>query len=402
MELSVKGPILVGVATLLLLTSCSRVEPESTQIRVLVDGEALRKDAAYYAKDQNVSLDEAVRRLELQDDIGKLSAKLESNEPNTFGGLWIQHKPEFKVVVNMTGSAEKVAEYARGTPFAKLVQVRKVAKALKQLEAEQRQADSAVRALGLPSESGINIFKNAAELYVLDEEELNAASNARTTINIPTGVNVTEVPTFSSDEINAYAGNALSTCTAGYTVVDGNGLRGITTAAHCRPGPTSDDNRPQYYGSTALRLATEWWSGAQDFQWHTSPSLTFQPWARDDEPNSGGTRYYREIYDVANRPDQPFNALVCKYGKGSGHTCGYIVDKSYNPRGFSPRNNSRTFIRVDGRGLDLSTGGDSGGPWYVGHQAMGLHKGGLSDGDSVYMAINYVTDTSLRLLFAPR
>ena len=404
MELSVKGPILIGVATLLLLTSCSRVEPESTQIRVLVNGEALRKDAAYYAKDQNVSLDEAVRRLELQDDIGKLSAKLENNEPNTFGGLWIQHKPEFKVVVNMTGSGEEVAEYARGTSFAELVEVRQVAKTLKQLEAEQQQADSAVRALGQLSESDINVFENRTELYTLDAVKLDAALDARSSVQVPNGVDVIEVPSLSSEEVNAYAGNAISRCTAGYTVIDGNGLRGITTAGHCNPGrtPTGTSNTPQYYGSTLIRMAGEWYSGVRDLQWHAASSLTFQPWARDNQPTSQGTAYYREMYDVENRPDQPLNALVCKYGQASGFTCGYIESKVYRPP--NPTNATATYVKVTGNGANLSDGGDSGGPWYVGHQAYGIHSGGwssgASEGDSYYMAINYVTDTGLRLILA--
>lgn len=126
----------------------------------MADGEALRKDAAEYAKDQNVSVDEAVRRLELQNDIGKLDAELAHNESDTFGGLRIQHKPEFKVVVNMTGGAEKVADYARGTSFAELVEVRKAAKTLNQLEAEQRSIINTLETLKLPSESSINVYTN--------------------------------------------------------------------------------------------------------------------------------------------------------------------------------------------------------------------------------------------------
>ena len=45
-------------------------------------------------KNYGVELSEAIRRLTLQEPIGKLGATLESNEAGTLGGFWIQHEPE--------------------------------------------------------------------------------------------------------------------------------------------------------------------------------------------------------------------------------------------------------------------------------------------------------------------
>lgn len=112
-------------------------------------------------------------------------------------------------------------------------------------------------------------------------------------------------------------------CTSGFSVRDGNGTYGISTAGHCR-----DDYD---YGSVPLRLIGQWY-GSSDLQWHwhtsTSGSHLYKPWARDNEPTSGGTNYYREITDNANRGSQPIGALVCKYGLTTGYTYGYLRSKT--------------------------------------------------------------------------
>lgn len=179
MKKSVRWWVLAAIGLLLLLAGCSRIVQDGTQINVLSNGEALHVDAAEYAEDQNVSIDEAIRRLELQGDIGKLDAELTTKEPDTYAGLWIQHKPEFGVIVNMTESAEKVSDYTKGTSLAELTEIRKATKSLKQLEADQNLTNDVLHTLKLPFESGINVFENRAELYVLDEEQLSATKDYR-------------------------------------------------------------------------------------------------------------------------------------------------------------------------------------------------------------------------------
>ena len=402
---------------LIFLASCrttTDVVDAPVQIpNVLADGEALRKDAAEYAKDWNISLDEAIRRLELQTTIGRLDTKLANGEPNSFGGLWIQHEPTFKVIVNMTDSAEKVASYARGLSFASDIEIRKVAKTLKQLEAEQLEADRAAQAAGIQSESEVNVFDNKAVLYVKNQQTFKSAMATDRALTLPEGINIIETPSFSTPMVNGIAGQVAYDkslndpsryCTTGYTVTI-NGYKGVTSAGHCDSDLTYGTGKiPMYYRG-------EWYGGPNDFQWFTSTQLTFQPWARDSETDTG-TPGYRYIYDVANRPDQPMNAFVCKYGQTTKHTCGYIQTKTQ--RSLFPASKrpaaTATYIRlariVNGQRQRLVWGGDSGGPVYVGHQAWGMVSSGYYDGslkgDLIYMAINYVTDQGFRILFAPR
>ena len=53
----------------------------------IFEGDALILDAQNYAFEYDVSLDEALQRLKLQDSIGILNNKLMTNEQDTFAGL---------------------------------------------------------------------------------------------------------------------------------------------------------------------------------------------------------------------------------------------------------------------------------------------------------------------------
>jgi hypothetical protein len=107
-----KGYLPLIVLATLAMTSCaaSTVAPgsgstdqqgaeETTSFVEREKEEALNPDAKTYAKDFGVSVEEADRRLDLQDDVGSLGAKLEKNEPDTFAGLESRHKPDYHVVV---------------------------------------------------------------------------------------------------------------------------------------------------------------------------------------------------------------------------------------------------------------------------------------------------------------
>ncbi len=55
--------------------------------------EDLRQDAAAYAAEFGVSVDEARRRLDLQPILGNLIHEMETLAPSRFAGGWIEHEP---------------------------------------------------------------------------------------------------------------------------------------------------------------------------------------------------------------------------------------------------------------------------------------------------------------------
>jgi hypothetical protein len=95
---------------------------------------------ALYARAYCVSVQEAERRMEIQnrgaigpktepgppppppsDDIGSLNGRLQQEEAATFAGLWIQHRPDYRVVVAFTrDAAATLARYTRDPLFKPL------------------------------------------------------------------------------------------------------------------------------------------------------------------------------------------------------------------------------------------------------------------------------------------
>lgn len=89
--------------------------------------EALIKDTEEYALAMDISLEEAIQRLSLQDVIGELEAQLTINEQNTYAGLWVQHQPEYRVVAQFTSDGEKtISQYLVDSLLAQSVEIRTV------------------------------------------------------------------------------------------------------------------------------------------------------------------------------------------------------------------------------------------------------------------------------------
>ena len=157
-----------------------------------------------------------------------------------------------------------------------------------------------------------------------------------------------------------------------------NGVKGILTAAHCT-------DTISYLGVN-LPFQNSAYGGPFDFQWHTAPGFDVRNLAYDGTNN-------RYIFSTKHHDNQAIGSWVCKHGAATGYTCGYISDKNYDPGA----NFTADFIRVHRDGVDLSSGGDSGCPWFFSNIAYGVHTGGIGD-DSYYMAVNYIDFLGLSVL----
>ena len=137
----------------------------------------IEQDAQHYAEQYGIELSEAVARLMLQEPIGEMGAAIEANEKDTFAGLWIQHEPDYRVVVAFTRDGEStISKYVQDGPLLELIEVRTAEVALRDLERAQLEAGRIVGDLGFQLSSGIDVKENRVELYVADravlEEEL--------------------------------------------------------------------------------------------------------------------------------------------------------------------------------------------------------------------------------------
>lgn len=166
------------ISLVVLLAGCSPPAGRSLQMSAtatLEVSDALRRDAEAMAEQLDISVDEAIRRAMLQDPIGTLGAELERQEADTFAGLWIQHEPEYRVVVAFTRNGEKtIRRYVENAPLAKLIEVRGAEATLAELQAIQEEAHRLLEELGLSVSSGINVQENRVELYVTDRPLFDA------------------------------------------------------------------------------------------------------------------------------------------------------------------------------------------------------------------------------------
>lgn len=139
-------------------------------------------------------------------------------------------------------------------------------------------------------------------------------------------------------------------------------------------------------------------SGSQDVQWHDTPGGNNRAWVFDGIAG-GSTPYYRTITGTLGRAGQPEGALTCSYGKTTGYRCGRIVRKDYAPSYIVHPNATFIWVHNDNH-EDIANSGDSGGPWFNGSTAWGVHSGSKDGLDALYMAINYISSLDLEVVTA--
>lgn len=323
------------------------------------------------------STEEALRRFELQDLAGALGAALAEREGATFAGLWLEHTPKFRVIVQFTRDGEQTIEsYTQGSALADTLELRTAKVPLAELEEVQLETFSAIRSAGIVADSDINVKENRIELYVTDRSQFDSPPPDGS-LDISSLVNIIVVEELSVPAVDIYGGLALNVCTSGFGVIASDGTKGITSAGHCH-------NNQTFMGQP-LTFEEEEWQRFYDVQWYTTPGFTvtneFQ-W-RDD----GSTR---EVTATRGRSNQSVGQYVCKYGKTTGYTCGYIESRFFRPNYID--NATPTFILVeDTAGYSpLVEVGDSGAPVFNGSTAFGTISGKVDTGKAIYMAVNYI------------
>ena len=164
--------VLLGM--LVLIAGCARSTPAMPEM-----SEALLMDAAAYAADQGIPVEEAARRLSLQPLIGDLQGQLAENEKGAFGGLWIQHEPEYRVVVQVTQDARRIfRRYVKGSVLEDVVEMRAVKATLAELEQAQAATMKLLSEVGSAADTGLSIQDNCVAVYVADEAALDAKLTA--------------------------------------------------------------------------------------------------------------------------------------------------------------------------------------------------------------------------------
>jgi hypothetical protein len=156
-------------------------------------GEVPNPDVQNYADDAGIDVEEAAYRLSLQEPIGKLNACLDSEEKETFAGLWIEHEPSYQVFVAFTQDGEDtLAPYITGSALEDIVKVRTAAVTYEELRAIQSETNQLIEPLSISFSTGIDIQQNLVELYVTDLATFDAGIEANN-IQLPQHLNIVTI-----------------------------------------------------------------------------------------------------------------------------------------------------------------------------------------------------------------
>jgi hypothetical protein len=134
----------------------------------LVDVEgALQRDSAAFAADQGLALEETMQRLQFQETIGDIQPLLMADLPDTYGGLWVEQQPEYRIVIALTeGDIETIHPYLAGREWADFVEVRPVNYTLEELRADQAIASQAANSVKVAAITTVDIVNNRVELII--------------------------------------------------------------------------------------------------------------------------------------------------------------------------------------------------------------------------------------------
>lgn len=131
----------------------------------------LVQDAQMYASEVGISLEEAVRRFEFQDSIGDIQPALMSDLATTFGGLWVEHQPEFGIFIALTdGDESALRPYIEGKPWYSYVEVRQVEYTLVELLAAQQIASGMAATVNSAVTASVDVINNQVQLTVGNPE----------------------------------------------------------------------------------------------------------------------------------------------------------------------------------------------------------------------------------------
>ncbi len=350
--------------------------------------QAIDHDAAAIASMEGISAAQAEAVIIRQAAIGEIIPTIESILGSTNAGVSVD-VPELSTTLNV-----RVTGKLRKATATKLDEVqralRRAGVTIEVIEGVDHSVAELTAAVeGFPADSseivGIGVDLANNEL-VVDVTRSGAAAEAASeggavaatstsrkpaaTEPVWSGITVSErlVPP-SGDQM--YGGTPMSTCTTGFSVKNSAGATGYLTAGHCGNSQSYSITSPftTFYSSTFM---AERYNATTDMQWHKVNSSAGA---------AVGYFYGQSGSSVTKRTGTatPYGGLyLCHRGRTTGHSCGNVGTTTYKPAYDNACNGvacSAVFTNVIASTLTQAPG-DSGGPWFMGGTAYGIHKGG--------------------------
>ena len=305
----------------------------------------------YYVRTYGISVEEAGRRQRKVKDMAVLDLRLQRDLPDVYGGMYIEHRPRFRVVVRFTSGATTML--ARYTSDSELV-AETSPTSLLFLRGLQDELSARLADAGLDFVSGVDLKQSKVTVSATD---LGAARRRFSGLDaFRDHVELSEVGQTIRLTAAITGGDRLldpagQNCSAGFNVFNAQGQIGVLSAGHCH-----DDLKHTTAPQTSLVHLGELDGGSYDVQWHRQPGSSNPKVQSNDVKLANGAL----LKITSTGPRMLLGAAVCKSGITTGVTCGEIADvdvqTNYN-------NALGTYVRVHNANGDLMTdAGDSGGP----------------------------------------
>ncbi len=190
-----------------------------------------------------------------------------------------------------------------------------------------------------------------------------------------------------ADDAMFDGGRSTSTCTSGFAARHSTTRTyGIVTAGHCRD--------IQRMHGVNLPWVTGYAGTTADAQFHKIPKGAGHELKSQFAYTEHSPPRVRVVQGTETRTNMRGD-FICHTGKRSGVSCGEVTHIYYQPQNSgacraSELGGSATcgayFVRVHGTALQ-SCSGDSGGPWYRGTTAYGIHKSSNSENDCTRLGV---------------
>lgn len=370
--------------------------PAAAQPAVQTPEEALAQDAGEYSRRFAVTPEEAARRLMAQRESAAATETLRARFAKRLAGIAVEHTPEYRIVVLLTGSRPVRQEAIEAGGMRVPVVFRTGARATQaQLVRAVEKKGAAIRA-AFPEAHGIGVDPRRGELVVALSEgdksydDLPAvAARIADIAGVPARVRVLERPETDLAGGARVEGTDATTgrhavCTAGFMVTDG-ARTGLATAAHCPDVLTytaADGTKME------LPFVGQWGWSFQDVQVNLAPS---------DEPPlfylDRDRKAARAPAGQRSRAATRAGDWVCHVGQRTGYSCAEVELTDYSPPGeLCGGPCAPTWVTVAGPACG---GGDSGGPVFSGDVAYGIMKGGTWEKSGrcsfyYYMSLDYL------------
>jgi hypothetical protein len=369
---------------------------------VQTQDQALAEDAEQYAAQFGVSPDEALRRLKAQQATVAATDEIAREFADRLAGISIEHSPQYRIVVLLTGAAAVADRTATGVPIVfqtgfKATHAQGLA-ALRRHLIDLRADLPNARGAGYDQRTGqvvLLVTPEDAQHFGIDAIRARAEQVGGVPIRVV--VNELNESNMSVDGGGRVEGLNLQTnrrnlCTTAFVVTNGE-TNAITTAAHCPDDLTYVDRDG---GTVSLPMIGSWGAAYRDVQINGSPNSP-DPFFYSNR----GAGTLRRVVTWRNVASTRAGDFVCHYGESSGYSCATVELTDYAPPGdLCGGPCSPTWVTVRG---PTCVPGDSGGPVFSGEVAFGIAKG--INGQSgrcefyYYMSTDYLPD-GWRLLVA--